>query len=158
MPQPHGRKRETEMKISQVLVAAFIPFCVWAYIDNNHQEAKQAAVEAAKSPEQKALERRQASLKGLGFAQGHLMLAIDTVTWACYDVTADGQVNMLDARKRHTEECLEAKDQEKYEGDKMQKIKDSFKPPITDDELSKSADAGHDYADGFITWRRPYAR
>jgi hypothetical protein len=39
-----------------------------------------------------------------------------------------GQVNMLDARKRHTEECLEAKDQEKYEGDEMQKIKDSFKP------------------------------
>lgn len=146
------------MKISQVLVAPFIPFCVWGYIDNKQQEAKQATVEAAKSPEQKALEKRQASLKELGFAQGHLMLAINTVTWAFYDVTADGQVNMLDTRKRHSEECLEAKDQETYEGAKMQKIKDSLKPSITDDELSKSADAAHDYADDLIAWRHPYAR
>jgi hypothetical protein len=51
-------EREIEMKISQVLVAAFIPFCVWGYIDNKQQEAKRAAVEAAKSPEQKALEKR----------------------------------------------------------------------------------------------------
>ena len=150
-------ERETEMKTSQVLVAAFIPFCVWAYIDNKHQEAKQAAVEAAKSPEQKAAEKRHASLRELGFAQGHSRLADDSAIWACYAVSPDGRINMSDTRKAQTEECFEAKDQQKYDDAEVNKIKNSLTPPITPDELSESDDAGWDYAKETIAGRHPYA-